>query len=244
MRSGSAVARRPPADDAAMRDAFSRRDLLVGGVALAASATVAGARERQGPGARTPPPTDAGDLPNLKFSFAAAHTRVTSGGWARQVTVRELPVATTIAGVEMHLDPGAIRELHWHAAGGVGDHARRQRPRDRDRRPGPKLRRRRRHRRSVVLPHRAPALDPGPAGRLRVPAGLRRRRLLRVRHVPDLRLVRPHAAQRRGQELQPAGIDVRPPPERAGALHLPGQRCRARCAPTRSAHPPGRSRTA
>jgi oxalate decarboxylase len=30
--------------------------------------------------------------------------------------VRELPVATQIAGVDMRLSPGAIRELHWHKA--------------------------------------------------------------------------------------------------------------------------------
>ena len=65
----------------------------------------------QNPGA---PPTDSGSLPNLKFPFAAAHNRLLSGGWAREVTVRELPVATTLAGVNMRLKAGAYRELHWH----------------------------------------------------------------------------------------------------------------------------------
>jgi oxalate decarboxylase len=32
------------------------------------------------------------------------------------VTQRELPVATTLAGVNMHLYPGGVRELHWHKA--------------------------------------------------------------------------------------------------------------------------------
>jgi oxalate decarboxylase len=36
------------------------------------------------------------------------------GGWARQTTVRELPISTTIAGVNMRLKAGAIREMHWH----------------------------------------------------------------------------------------------------------------------------------
>ncbi|WP_276127853.1 cupin domain-containing protein [Mycobacterium shigaense] len=66
---------------------------------------------RQNPGA---PPTDSGSLPNLKFSFGAAHNRLLDGGWAREVTVRELPVATTLAGVNMRLKRGAYRELHWH----------------------------------------------------------------------------------------------------------------------------------
>jgi oxalate decarboxylase len=30
------------------------------------------------------------------------------------VTERELPVATTLAGVNMSLEPGAVREMHWH----------------------------------------------------------------------------------------------------------------------------------
>jgi oxalate decarboxylase len=42
--------------------------------------------------------------------------RMESGGWARQITVRELPVSTTIAGVNMRLNAGGIREMHWHKA--------------------------------------------------------------------------------------------------------------------------------
>jgi oxalate decarboxylase len=30
------------------------------------------------------------------------------------VTVRELPIATTLAGANMRLKPGGIREMHWH----------------------------------------------------------------------------------------------------------------------------------
>jgi oxalate decarboxylase len=62
----------------------------------------------------TPPWTDSGTVPNLKYPFAAARNRVLSGGWAREVTTRELPVAKDIAGVNMRLKPGGIRELHWH----------------------------------------------------------------------------------------------------------------------------------
>jgi oxalate decarboxylase len=38
------------------------------------------------------------------------------GGWARQITVKDFPISTTIAGVNMRLVAGAIRELHWHQA--------------------------------------------------------------------------------------------------------------------------------
>src|SRR5581483_9743058 len=58
--------------------------------------------------------TDHGTVPNLKFSFATAHTRIEPGGWAREVTARELPIATTLAGVNMRLTAGGVRELHWH----------------------------------------------------------------------------------------------------------------------------------
>jgi oxalate decarboxylase len=70
--------------------------------------------ERQNPDILTPPSTDSGTIPNLKFSFGLAHNRLEEGGWTRQVTVRELPIATTLAGVNMRLNPGGVRELHWH----------------------------------------------------------------------------------------------------------------------------------
>ena len=72
--------------------------------------------ERENPDLLAPPSTDAGTVPNLKFPFAAAHNRLSRGGWAREVTTRELPVATELAGVNMRLKPGAIREMHWHKA--------------------------------------------------------------------------------------------------------------------------------
>jgi oxalate decarboxylase len=70
--------------------------------------------ERENPALLASPPTDSGTIPNLKFSFAATRNRLLTGGWAREVTVRELPVATQLAGVNMRLKPGGIRELHWH----------------------------------------------------------------------------------------------------------------------------------
>ena len=70
--------------------------------------------ERENPDLLAPPDTDSGTIPNLKFSFAAARNRLLTGGWAREVTARELPVARELAGVNMRLKPGGIRELHWH----------------------------------------------------------------------------------------------------------------------------------
>ena len=64
-----------------------------------------------------PPATDQGEAPEFWNTFSAAHRRIQPGGWARQVTVRDFPISTTIAGVNMRLDAGGVRELHWHAAG-------------------------------------------------------------------------------------------------------------------------------
>jgi oxalate decarboxylase len=71
-------------------------------------------REAENPDVLVPPRTDSGTLPNLKWSFADSHMRLEEGGWARQTTVRELPSSPTLAGVNMRLNPGAIREMHWH----------------------------------------------------------------------------------------------------------------------------------
>jgi oxalate decarboxylase len=73
--------------------------------------------EQANPDLLVPPATDSGTIPNLKFSFAEAHNRVLSGGWAREVTSRELPIATELAGVNMRLKAGAMREMHWHKEG-------------------------------------------------------------------------------------------------------------------------------
>lgn len=74
-------------------------------------------RERQNFDLLTPPDTDHGSLPNLKFSFDDTHVKMREGGWSREVTQRELPIAKTIAGVNMRLTPGGVRELHWHKEG-------------------------------------------------------------------------------------------------------------------------------
>jgi oxalate decarboxylase len=73
-------------------------------------------RDRQNPDLLNPPTTDHGTLPNLRFSFADAHMRQEGGGWTRQITVRELGISTDIAGVNMRLNAGGVRELHWHKA--------------------------------------------------------------------------------------------------------------------------------
>jgi oxalate decarboxylase len=72
------------------------------------------AREAQDPFTLAPPTTDHGTMPNLKWSFADSHMRLEDGGWARQTTVRELPISKAMAGVNMRLKANAVREMHWH----------------------------------------------------------------------------------------------------------------------------------
>jgi hypothetical protein len=71
-------------------------------------------RQRQNPDMMRPPSTDHGDMKNMRWSFADSHVRIEEGGWTRQTTNRELATSIELAGVNMRLDEGAIRELHWH----------------------------------------------------------------------------------------------------------------------------------
>ena len=70
--------------------------------------------EAQNPDILIPPATDHGGIPNLKFPFAMAHNRLEDGGWAREVTQREMGSLKELAIVNMRLPPGVVRELHWH----------------------------------------------------------------------------------------------------------------------------------
>ncbi|MDQ8735313.1 oxalate decarboxylase family bicupin [Paenibacillus sp. LHD-38] len=71
-------------------------------------------RDIENPNMFVPPVTDAGLLPNLKFSFSDTHMQLNQGGWSREITVRDFPISTTIAAVNMSLTAGGVRELHWH----------------------------------------------------------------------------------------------------------------------------------
>jgi len=72
--------------------------------------------DQENPSSVWAPETDNGTVQPFKYSFAMAHKRIESGGWTRQVTQRELPISKTMAGVEMRLVAGGVRELHWHVS--------------------------------------------------------------------------------------------------------------------------------
>lgn len=68
------------------------------------------------PSSSHPVSSDAGGVQTFKYPFSIAHKRQHSGGWSREVTQRELAVSRSLAGVNMRLTAGGIRELHWHTA--------------------------------------------------------------------------------------------------------------------------------
>lgn len=91
----------------------SRRDLLT-----AASATAIAAASLAIPSKlkaatqqyRRHPP-----LEGFKYDIEASEGRVTAGGSAKEANVEEFPISESMAGVSMRLNPGGLRELHWHA---------------------------------------------------------------------------------------------------------------------------------
>jgi oxalate decarboxylase len=61
------------------------------------------------PDSNHPLPTDAGGVQTFKYPFSFAHKRFQEGGWSREVTVRELAVSKSLAGVDMRLTAGGVR---------------------------------------------------------------------------------------------------------------------------------------
>jgi oxalate decarboxylase len=73
--------------------------------------------QAQNPDSMWPPSTDSKSLvQTFKYPFSFANKRVYDAGWSREVTVRELPVSKSMAGVNMRLTAGGVRELHWHTS--------------------------------------------------------------------------------------------------------------------------------
>lgn len=52
---------------------------------------------------------------SFRYELETKEPRSSSGGITRGASVKEFPASTGIAGVSMRLQPGAMRELHWHA---------------------------------------------------------------------------------------------------------------------------------
>ena len=59
-------------------------------------------------------PRRAGEPIVFTASLDRAPLKATSGGWAREVTTRTLPIATGLAAAHLFVNPGGAREMHWH----------------------------------------------------------------------------------------------------------------------------------
>ena len=101
---------------------FRRRDFLKGTAAFAAGVTAAltaGRRAEAGDPSfmnNVPDPLLSGkQLPTFKFALEKSKGRSVGKSTAKEATVEQLSISKGIAGVSMGLEPGAMRELHWHA---------------------------------------------------------------------------------------------------------------------------------
>src|SRR5256884_191215 len=99
-----------------------RRDMLKGAAAFAAGVTaaLAGTKgvEAGDPSFmnNVPDPLLSGkDLPTFKFALEKSKGKVIGNSFGKEATVEQLPISKGIAGVSMRIEPGAMRELHWHA---------------------------------------------------------------------------------------------------------------------------------
>jgi oxalate decarboxylase len=91
---------------------LSRRQLLE-----AASLTAAGiaAASLGAPSAQAAAPAKHEPLANFKYDLERSQPRVAPGGTAKEANVEQFPISESMAGVSMRLNPGGLRELHWHA---------------------------------------------------------------------------------------------------------------------------------
>lgn len=55
------------------------------------------------------------ELPTFKFALEKSAGKVIGQSYGKEATVEQLPISKGIAGVSMQLEPGVMRELHWHA---------------------------------------------------------------------------------------------------------------------------------
>jgi oxalate decarboxylase len=99
-----------------------RRDFLKGAAAFAAGVTAALTANRTEAGDpsfmnNVPDPLLSGkELPTFKFALEKSEGRSVGKNTAKEATVVQFPISKGIAGVSMELEPGGMRELHWHAS--------------------------------------------------------------------------------------------------------------------------------
>src|SRR5438477_10551005 len=101
---------------------FQRREFLTAAAAFAAGTTAAMVGNRKAAAGdpsfmnNVPDPLVSGkELPTFKFALEKSKGKVIGKSFGKEATVEQLPISKGIAGVSMKMEPGAMRELHWHA---------------------------------------------------------------------------------------------------------------------------------
>jgi len=61
-------------------------------------------------------PRKPGEAAAFTFGLDTNPVKATTGGWAREVTARSLPLSTDLAGAHLYMNPGGSREMHWHTS--------------------------------------------------------------------------------------------------------------------------------
>jgi oxalate decarboxylase len=97
-----------------------RRQFLAGAAGLASTAMLNGSALAPAGDVsfmnNVPDPILSGkELPTFKFALERSQGKVIGQSYGKEATVTQLPISRGIAGVSMRLEPGAMRELHWHA---------------------------------------------------------------------------------------------------------------------------------
>lgn len=96
-----------------------RRDVLLATAAFTAAALAASRPAEAGDPSfmnNVPDPSLSGnELPTFKFALDKSEGKVSGNSFGKEATVTQLPISKGIAGVSMRLEPGVMRELHWHA---------------------------------------------------------------------------------------------------------------------------------
>ena len=98
---------------------FQRRDFLTGAAGFAAAMLASSQSADAGSTSfmnNVPDPLLSGKtLPTFKFALEKSRGKVIGNSYGKEATVEQLPISKGIAGVSMRMEPGVMRELHWHA---------------------------------------------------------------------------------------------------------------------------------
>ncbi len=89
--------------------------LVLGGFLVLLCAQSASAQDASTFSTSDDPLLNGPTLPSFKFDLNKQKVRTYEGGTAKEAGVADFPVSRGLAGVDMYLKPGGLRELHWHA---------------------------------------------------------------------------------------------------------------------------------